>query len=319
MNKIGWVVDTFEPLLKVHVDLIDQAFSQFDEVRIIIIEKTTDKISGQTRYNWLRETYPTSEILLLTDSELIDLSSKFKKGETVFSTDKKILNEIVNPDLEAVLCKEFKVLDNCNKVTEKPIKYWKEFALEARSHFVKKVVLYGAESSGKTTLSKQLARHYNTVWNPEFSRGYLEAKYRNSFLYKQGDPVVGQEDKVPIALGQMATEDEMLEKANKVVFYDTNIVMTKVYYDYYLKDKCEWLEQELQQRKYDLYLLLTPDIPWEADEMRDSPEVRQEIFGWFVKELEQRGISYVEISGENAAERFRLAQEAVEQHIFKVF
>ena len=85
-----------------------------------------------------------------------------------------------------------------------------------------KVVLFGPESTGKTTLSKQLARHYNTVWTPEFARQYLQKKWNNE------RKTCEVSDLVPIAIGQMHLENRLAKKADKVLICDTDLLETKV-------------------------------------------------------------------------------------------
>ncbi|HSQ45527.1 MAG TPA: ATP-binding protein, partial [Lutibacter sp.] len=86
-----------------------------------------------------------------------------------------------------------------------------------------KVVLFGPESSGKTTLSKLLARHYNTVWVPEYARDYLQNKWNNERKTCENS------DMLPIAVGQMKSENELALKADKVLICDTDLLETKVY------------------------------------------------------------------------------------------
>ena len=86
-----------------------------------------------------------------------------------------------------------------------------------------KVVLFGPESTGKTTLSRQLARHYNSVWVREFARQYLQNKWNNE--RKTCEP----SDLLPIAKGQINLENELALKANKVLICDTDLLETKVY------------------------------------------------------------------------------------------
>ena len=96
-----------------------------------------------------------------------------------------------------------------------------------------KVVLYGPESTGKTTLSRQLARHYNSVWVPEYAREYLQNKWNNE--RKTCEP----RDLLPIAEGQMRLENELAKKANVVLVCDTDLLETKVYSEAYYVGSCD--------------------------------------------------------------------------------
>ena len=86
-----------------------------------------------------------------------------------------------------------------------------------------RVVLFGPESTGKTTLSKALAKHYNSVWVPEYAREYLQNKWNNEG--KTCEP----SDLLPIAIGQMLLENKLSQKTNRVLICDTNLLETKVY------------------------------------------------------------------------------------------
>ena len=96
-----------------------------------------------------------------------------------------------------------------------------------------KVVLFGPESTGKTTLSRQLARHYNSVWVPEYAREYLQNKWNNE--RKTCEP----KDLMPIAIGQMKIENELAQKTDTILICDTDLLETKVYSEAYYSDTCD--------------------------------------------------------------------------------
>ena len=151
-----------------------------------------------------------------------------------------------------------------------------------------KVVLFGPESSGKTSLSQHLARYYNTVWVPEFARDYLQQKWNNK------RKTCEKEDFIPIAIGQMALENKLAEKADKILICDTDLLETKVYseefYDGFVD---EILERAAIENSYDLYLLTYIDTPWEKDDLRDRPEQRLEMFSAFENALIQHKRPYI--------------------------
>src|SRR5690554_8219055 len=95
-----------------------------------------------------------------------------------------------------------------------------------------KVVLYGPESTGKTTLAAQLAAHYDTEWVPEYMRTYLERKW------EEKKELITRDDLIPIAEGQLAHEAELAKKAEKLLICDTNLLELKVYSEYYYDGFC---------------------------------------------------------------------------------
>ncbi len=156
-----------------------------------------------------------------------------------------------------------------------------------------RVVLFGPESTGKTTLSKQLARHYNSVWVPEYAREYLQNKWNNE--RKTCEP----KDLLPIAIGQMRSENELAQKTNTVLICDTDLLETKVYSEAYYSGICDSiLEKYALENRYDLYFLTYIDTPWEADDLRDKPEEREHMFRAFEEALIVNKKPYVILKGD---------------------
>lgn len=171
-----------------------------------------------------------------------------------------------------------------------------------------KVVLFGPESTGKSTLAKQLADHYNTVFVPEYSRIYAEAQLlRNKLLTKS--------DVMPIAEGQMKLENELAPKANTVLICDTDLLETKVYSEAYYDGFCHpKLEKYALGNTYDLYFLTYIDIPWEADALRDKPHERDTMFLAFENALRIHKKPYILLKG-TMEERFELAINQIDELI----
>ncbi|MDD7884593.1 ATP-binding protein [Flavivirga sp. 57AJ16] len=156
-----------------------------------------------------------------------------------------------------------------------------------------KVVLFGPESTGKTTLSKQLARHYNSVWVPEYAREYLQNKWNNE--RKTCEP----DDLLPIAEGQMRLENELAKKTDSILICDTDLLETKVYSEAYYSGSCDpTLEKYAVENTYHLYFLTYTDTPWEADDLRDKPEHREKMFQAFQNELIENNKPYVLLKGD---------------------
>jgi len=169
---------------------------------------------------------------------------------------------------------------------------------------LKKIAVIGPESTGKSTLSENLATYYDTVWVPEYAREYL---LQHGINYKY-------EDLLEIAKGQIRSEDEiaMLAK-NDLLFVDTNMYVMKVWYEFVF-GKCEqWITDRIGDRTYDLYLLCNTDLPWVKDDLREYPdlETRQRLFGLYREIMENQTVPWVEINGDYE-ERMRTAVKAVD-------
>ena len=170
-----------------------------------------------------------------------------------------------------------------------------------------KIVFFGPESTGKTTLATELAAHFNTEWVPEYMRDYLQEKWD-----EKGEKI-GWEDLMPIARGQMASENNKAQKASKVLFCDTDLRELQVYSEYYHEGKCpSAIKEAVEANHYDMYFLTFVDTPWVADDLRDNPEDRLGIFRIFERELKSKGLPYHVLRGDKA-ERLKNAIELTEK------
>jgi NadR type nicotinamide-nucleotide adenylyltransferase len=170
-----------------------------------------------------------------------------------------------------------------------------------------RVVLYGPESTGKTTLAKALADHYQTVWVPEFARPYLQEKWDKE------QAVCTLDDLPIIAQGQLTAENAAIQKANKLILCDTNILVTKVWSETHFKGYCApELNTILAQTHYDLYLLTSIDVPWEKDDLRDRPNDREQMFIYFKQQLVTYNFPFLVLEG-NPKERVEKAVTAIDQ------
>jgi len=170
-----------------------------------------------------------------------------------------------------------------------------------------KVVLFGPESTGKTTLSKQLASYYNTVWVPEYAREYLQKKWDNEHKTCEFS------DLLPIAEGQMKLENKRSKQASKVLICDTDLLETKVYSEAYYEGKCDpVLEKYALENTYAIYLLTYIDIPWEKDDLRDKPNEREKMFLYFKETLEKYKRNFIVIKG-SSKERIAKATHSIDK------
>ena len=181
---------------------------------------------------------------------------------------------------------------------------------------LKKIVIIGPESTGKSTLSKQLARHYETIWCPEFAREYL---LTNGTNYDYNDLLT-------IAKGQLALEDEyaarlearclpMLEEGGHLPFIiDTDMYVMKVWCEFVFGRCHRFILEQIATREYDLYLLCNVDLPWSADELREYPEIetRKKLYAIYKDILINQRRPWVEIGG-SYEERLANAIRAIDK------
>ncbi len=163
------------------------------------------------------------------------------------------------------------------------------------------MVVFGPESTGKTTLTRRLAEHYRSVWVPEWARTHL-------------DPQGGRceaADIERIALGQAASEDALARQAERVLICDTDTLTTTIWSEVYFAGVAPWIRDLAQRRRHDLYLLCDIDVPWIDDHQRDMPHRREEFRERCRNALEAHGRTYVWIRG-GWDERFAAAVAAID-------
>jgi len=145
-----------------------------------------------------------------------------------------------------------------------------------------RIGIIGPESTGKTTLAKELAEKYKGIYVPEHAREYVERK---------GTTEVTYEELEEIARHQI---EEIKNLTGEVVFFDTELIITKVWFDYAFGRWPEWLDEAIKNYPMDLYVILYPDIPWVPDKARSngSDKIRLELFERYKKEVQALGIDY---------------------------
>jgi NadR type nicotinamide-nucleotide adenylyltransferase len=160
---------------------------------------------------------------------------------------------------------------------------------KANSKAMKRVAITGPESSGKSDLSKALALHFNTTYAREYARLYLAEK---GFQY-------GFEDLDMICDGQLREEKAAVARARRVVFFDTDTLVLKIWSEYRFGQVSPKIQSAFEESQYDLYLLCKPDIPWYSDPLRESPnqDERDELFNLYRDALEKQNQPYQVIVG----------------------
>jgi nicotinamide riboside kinase len=190
---------------------------------------------------------------------------------------------------------------------------------------LKKIVVIGPESTGKSTLCEQLATHYKTLWVKEYAREYL-LRHGMKYSYK---------DLLTIAKGQLAQEDSMameLEQAraakkegtpdlagpangvqpHPLLFVDTDMYVMRVWGEFVFGNCDPWILKQIADRRYDGYLLCRTDLPWVKDELREYPDLinREKLFHIYKDSMVNQNTPWAEIGGE-ADQRLKAAVHVV--------
>lgn len=153
-------------------------------------------------------------------------------------------------------------------------------------------------------MSAYLAKHYDTVWVPEFAREYCE---------KLTEPPMWQ-DEINMFNGQLALEKEILPQANRLLICDTTFITVKIWSDHTFGRSPQEVLDNLPNHPYDLYLLLNIDLPWEEDPLRDFPHMRDHFMDVWHKELQDLNARYTLISG-TGPERYERAIITIDEFL----
>ena len=190
---------------------------------------------------------------------------------------------------------------------------------------IKKFVVIGPESTGKSTLCSQLAEYYETIWVPEYAREYLE-KNGTDYSY---------DDLLTIAKGQINLEEgirykvsgisneqsansiehrtsNIKHRTSDILFIDTDMYVMKVWCEFVFNKCHNWILNRIAERRYDGYLLCNTDLPWVKDNLREYPDVetRNKLYHFYKDILINQKIPWTDISG-SYEERFEKAKHFI--------
>lgn len=171
---------------------------------------------------------------------------------------------------------------------------------------VKKIVVIGPESTGKSTLSAALADALHTVWVPEYARQYLEQLNRPYTL----------DDLLTIAKGQLTLEDELAKQASNILVCDTDLHVIKIWSEASYGSCHKWILEQIAHRKYDMYILTYIDTEWQDDPLREHPlpEERQYFYNLYHDIVHDAPVPAIVVKGPHE-ERLKTALQAIKEHI----
>lgn len=288
---------------------------------MLVCSLPDDPIPGERRLAWVSELAPRANVLHLADpmpqepSESPDFWDIWRRAirtkesraiSFVFASEpygERLAYELGARFIPLDVRRELVPISG-TMIRQDPIGHWEYLPECVRPYFVKRVCLVGPESAGKSTLATTLARRFATTYAWEHARPLLDLKGGKC------DP----EDIPLIARSQIAIEEAAARRANRVLFCDTNVLLTKIWSEVLFGMCPGWIEHEAATKRYDLALLLEPDIPWVDDSQRYFPDTerRRQFFDRCRRELDRVGQPYAIISG-SFTEREAAAIEAVRQ------
>lgn len=324
--KRGLVVGKFCPLHKGHELLINRAQEACEELLVVSYTKPEfPGLDPARREGWLRAQFPQAVIVVLDDARLAALCAvrgvparslphNDDDGDehrhfmgwlcwTVLAlpVDAVFSSEDYGPGFARVLERHYAMgavahvsVDQARAlvpvsgtlVRQDPQAHSAFLSPIVRADFVTRVCLLGGESSGKTTLTQALARHFETEWVAEYGRE----------LWESQDGVLAYDDLLKIGREQLSREAQTLLAARRWLFCDTS-PLTTYFYCVEMFGKAEQELAQLAEHRYDLVLLCAPDFPFIQDGTRRDGDFRARQHAWYQVELARRGIAFINVSG----------------------
>ncbi len=313
----GLVLGKFLPPHAGHVYLVEFARRWADDLSVVVGTLAAEPIAGALRHRWVSELFPDLRVVHLTDEnpqhphEHPDFWGVWRRSlERVLPAPPELVfaSEAYGPKLAEVLGARFVPVDaprealpvSGTAVREDPWGHWAFLPRPVRPYFLKRVSIFGPESTGKTTLARALARRFGTLAVPEYARAWLEARGGR----------VDPEDMEPISRGQVAAEEALAPEATRLLVCDTDPLATTIWSRALFGECPASVDERALGRRYDLTLLLDVDVPWVGDPVRYLPGERRSFFERCEEALARAGRPYVIVRGD-WRERFEQAERAV--------
>ena len=319
--KTGLIIGKFLPPHKGHLAMIDFGLANCDELIILIHIKKDDYIEGERRICFLNEIFKDNKRIRidytldesLPSSSVSDrmisqvwadyLSKRFPEVRIIFASEKygEYLAEYMNTEVKIFDIDRIKYPISATMIRENPYKYWDFIPERIRYYFVKKICVYGPESTGKSTLTEKLAKHYNTTFVEEVARNIID----------ESEISLNTISKIFVSHA-----DEIIEKskiADRFLFVDSDYITTEIYSNFFFKEIPKYPKWVINANKFDLYLFCDIDVPWVFDNQRFTEHIREETRGWFIDGLTKRNLNFEIINGSDYNLRFEKAISIIEK------
>lgn len=316
--KRGLVIGKFYPPHAGHKFLIESGLAQCDRLVVIVCHRDDQKIPGTLRAKWIQEIHPQAEVRVVQDILRDDDSKAWAdttRSTLGYAPDVVFSSEDYGPAFAGFLGARHVLIDkdrvkvpvSGTQVRRNAFAVWDFLEPCVRAYFAKRVCVVGAESTGTTTLARALAGHYHTAWVPEYGRFYSEGKLASKYYspWRTGEFI-------HIAGEQNRLEDSLAGFCDKLLVCDTDSFATRLWHERYVGHMSPEVGALCEGRRYELYFLTAPDIPFVQDGTRDGEHLRHQMHRRFVEELTKAGKPYLLLEGSHES-RFKKAVEACDK------
>lgn len=322
---LGFIVGKFYPPHRGHKHLIESARRQVDQLIVMVAAHPAQTISGELRKAWLQEIHPDCDVRLVAD-ELEDDSRQWADFTIRYlgrAPDVVFTSEDYGPVYAQLMGSRHVMIDrdrtavpiSGTTIREDPLNHWDMLEPCVRAYFVRRIVLIGAESTGKTMLAQQLAERFDTVWTPEYGREHWERKLAGRTL-DDPPPSWSHDEFVEIAAEQQRRENLAARCANRVLICDTNAFATGTWHERYYQSRDERVDAIGAADCAHLYLLTAPDVPFVQDGYRDGEHIRQWMHDRFVEQLTSGNADWRLVQGSYES-RLQFAETAIRERFLQ--
>ncbi|RRJ62757.1 cytidyltransferase [Paenibacillus oralis] len=321
MKTLGLTLGKFAPLHKGHQFMIETALQEVDELIVVIYETDVMPVPLHIRAGWIRKLYPAVRVIEAWDGP--DGYSNDREHE--IREEQYILGLLKGEQVTHFYSSEFygehmslalgavdrrvdearrEVPISATMIRSDPYKYRKFISDVVYRDLITKVVFVGAMSTGKSTITEALAARYGTTFASEYGRDY--------WTEHQVNRRIGLEAFDEIALGHIEREEQVLLRANRYLFVDTNAITTYMFaLDYHGRapELLTRIALENAQR-YDLFFLCDDDIPYDDTWDRSGDQKRHVFHRQIIADLQERRIPFITLRG-SLEERMRKVDEVL--------
>ncbi|KAJ1550919.1 hypothetical protein HK096_004236, partial [Nowakowskiella sp. JEL0078] len=324
-EKSGLIIGKFYPFHVGHKFLINNALTHVDKLVVILCYKLGENPEGKVRLQAMKETFANEpkvtllfkfDIYNTDDSKLWAELSRSWLGyipDYVFTAE-----EYGDPWASYLGSKHIRVARNPvisgTDVRDNVYGKWDYLPIASKLYFKKRIVVIGPESTGKTTLVKDLAEYFKCPFVNEYGRTYTDMKIEEYKMKKNSSEEDEHSTQLFISVDweaadfiRIAEEQEnLIEKAikstdAKFVIADTDSFATQVWFERYLFEETLGKSSIVEESSVvptdramltDLYILCNPDVPFVQDNTRDGEAIRKVMYETFLQKLERERRNY---------------------------